>query len=51
MTSAYQVISDWPVEITFLGKAEIAIGLGIKSQFVDVGLTQVTAFWAFRLFF
>lgn len=37
-------------KITFLGEAGAAAGLGIKSKFGDVGLTQVIAFWAYCLF-
>ena len=36
-TTADQTIAD-RLEITFLGDAETAIRLGIKSQFGDVGL-------------
>lgn len=37
--------------ITFLGEAETAVRLGIKSQFGAVGLAQVTPFGASCLFF
>ena len=40
-----------PVKITFLGEPETVIRLAIKSWFADVGLAQVTPFWACHLFF
>lgn len=36
--TADQVILDWLVEITFLGEAETAVRLGIKSQFGEMCL-------------
>lgn len=45
-----QVIPDWLIKITFLGQTESAIRLGIKSQFDDVGLAQVTPYGACFLF-
>ena len=44
--SANQENPDWQVKITFLTGAEIAIRLGIKSLFDDVGLSTTYSFWS-----
>ena len=51
LTSAHQNIPDWLFKIKFLGEAESAVRLGIKSQFGDVGLAQMTPFGACYRFF
>lgn len=51
LTSADQVSPDWLVKITFLAEAETTVRLGIKSQFCDVGLAEVTPFGAYFFFF
>lgn len=42
LTSADQEIPDWLGKVTFLGEAETAVRLGIKTSFGDVGLAQAT---------
>ena len=42
--------TDW-FKIPFLGGAETALRLGIKSWFAGWGLARVTPFWACCLFF
>lgn len=44
LTSADQEGSDWLVENIFLIEAETTIRLGIKPQFGDMGLAQMTPF-------
>ena len=48
---ADQGIPNWLVKTTFWGETESATRLGIKFQFDDVGLAQVTPFAACCLFF
>ena len=43
-------ISDWKAGIPIPGKVETAIQLGIRIQFGDVGLAQVTPFGACCVF-
>lgn len=46
-----QEIPDWLVWITFLGEAETASSLGIKSQFGNMGRRKATPFWTCCLLF
>ena len=46
LVGADQKITDWLLKTPFLEKLESVIRLGIKLQFGDVGLAQVTPFWA-----
>ena len=48
---ADQRIPNWLVKTTFWGEIESATRLGIKFQFDDVGLAQVTQFVACCLCF
>lgn len=49
LPASHQKDPDWPLKITSLGKVGTANRLGIKSQFGDVGLTQVTPFGDYYL--
>ena len=51
LPSADQEILDWLVKIMILGEKETEFMLGIKSQFGDMSLAQVTPFQAYCLFF
>lgn len=48
---ADQEILDWPVKISFLRKIETEVRLSIKPWFSDMGLAQVTLFWACNFLF
>ena len=37
---------NWPVKMTYLGEAEMAVGSSIKSRFGVIVLAQVIPFWA-----
>ena len=47
---ANQEILVWPVEITFLGKVEAAVRLGIEYRLGDMGLAQVIPLGTCRSF-